>query len=162
MSIRGAVALVGLGLSVLWPFPSARAQPPEPGPLWVPAGGKLRAVLDGRVGEVRVASMPKVVAFRFGRHEDGRFVAYPKDEPMPYDEPFFVQVHFSSSPIFDYTVVTLTWEAGGRKQVPLHRSRADPTIFESLVQHFDDPIGCRGLVFCTQQATEAATGGRQR
>jgi hypothetical protein len=120
----------------------------------VPLGSTLRVTLDGKAAEVKIEDAAKPIEYRFGRKEQGRFVAYAKDQPLPYDKLFIVQVRFSSELTHAQTTVPLNWENGGHMEIPVYKSKSDPTIFESQEHPFEDPSACRGFRFCIEGAEE--------
>jgi hypothetical protein len=146
--------LLTISLATAWSFHPLHAQEQPSASLPVPSGSTLRATLDGKAAEVKVEDVPKPVEYRFGRKEQGRFVAYTKDQPLPYDKPFMVQIRFSSEPPHDQTTVPLTWENGGHMDILVYKNKSNPTIFESKEHPFEDPSACRGLRFCIEGAEE--------
>lgn len=146
--------LLILSLATAWSFQPSQAQEQQGTPMPVPSGSTLRATLGGKTAEVKVEDVPKRVEYRVGRKEQGQFVAYPKDQPMPYDKLFVVQVRFSSEPPHEQTTVPLSWENGGHMEIPVYKSKSDPTIFESDEHEFEDRSACRGLRFCIEGAQE--------
>ena len=146
------VLVVSLGLA--WPASQLFAQQQEGTPVQLPSGSTLRVTLDGKTADVKIEDLPKPVAYRFGRKEQGRFVAYSKDQLLPYDKLFMVRVRFSSEPRHDQTTVLLKWENGGHMEIPVYKSKSDPKIFESMEHLFEDPSACQGLRFCVEGAGE--------
>ena len=150
----GMWLLLTISLTTTWLFQPLQAQGQPSTPLPVPSGSTLRATLDGKAAEVKVEDVPKPVEYRVGRKEQGRFVAYAKDQPIPYDPPFMVQVRFSSEPPHAQTTVPLSWENGGHMEIPIYKNKSDPTIFESDEHEFEDRSACQGRRFCIEGAQE--------
>lgn len=118
--------------------------------LQVPPGAQLRARMENKTATIAVQKTPRVVEFLFGRREQNRFRPYGKTEPIAYELPFVVRVRYESEPAFDQTEVTLSWEEGGRRRVPVFKTRGNPVVFESGELTFEDPGNCRGLLFCLE------------
>ena len=146
--------LLTVSLALAWSFQPLQAQEQHSTPVSVPSGSTLRATVDGKTANVKVEDVPQPVEHRVGRKEQGRFVAYTKDQPIPYDRLFMIQVRFASEPPHAQTTVPLRWENGGQMEIPVYKSQSDPTIFESKEHPFKDPSACRGLRFCIEGAEE--------
>ena len=118
--------------------------------LRVPPGQGLTATLQGLTSQIRTANAPRVLEFQFGRRQQGKFVAYGKDQPMRFDGPFLVRVRYDVEPAFARTDILLTWGSGQSRAVPIGRTRGNRTVFESGEMFFEDPRSCTGLQFCGQ------------
>lgn len=118
--------------------------------LRVPAGRSVIAKLEGLTAQIQTGAAPRVLEFQFGRREQGKFVAYAKDQPMSFDNRFLVRVRYDVEPLFDRTDIRLTWGSGESRAVPIRKTGANRTVFESGEMFFDDPRTCTGLQFCGQ------------
>jgi hypothetical protein len=146
-SVVAAVSLIALH-AVVVVSPVAAQDPASSTVLRVPPGARVRATFGEVTAEVAVAATPRVVAMRFGRMEGNRFVPYGAAEPMPYDQPFLVQLQYATEPAFDVTTVTLTNRAGTRYPVRIYKVASVPTMFRSPAMAFEDPAACEGLRLC--------------
>lgn len=104
----------------------------------VPAGSKLRATLGEAKIEATVENRPQLLEIRYGRLEDGRFVPYSPQKPMPYDWPFVVQLRYASEPPYELTTITVN---GHHKQAA-YKTKANPAIFQTPEMVFKDPSVC--------------------
>jgi hypothetical protein len=118
--------------------------------LRVPAGRSVTGKLEGLSAQFKTVSGPRVLELEFGRRTQGKFVAYAKDQPMSFDLPFLVRVRYDVEPVIDRTEITLTWGAGQSRKVPIRKTEANRTVFESAEMFFEDPRTCTGLQFCQQ------------